>query len=193
MVAVSASHVVLLGPPNSGKGTQARTLASRLEVPHVSTGDMLREACEAGTELGRRVQDILASGELVDDETMAELVEQRLSRKDAHHGFILDGYPRTARQARDLERILGGSSIDSVVLLEVPESELVRRGLARGREDDSEEVIRKRIRVYREQTEPLIEHYGNIGTVERVRGDRPIAEVTEDILSLLGVSERAEA
>lgn len=188
-----ARRVILLGPPNSGKGTQAKILAERLEVPHISTGDMLREACDAGTELGERVRHILAAGELVDDDTMADLVAARLSREDARDGFLLDGYPRTERQVEDLERILGDTAVDRVVLIDVPEDELIQRGLGRGREDDTEEVIRKRIRVYRKQTEPLVEHYGNIGVLETVDGDRPIEQVTEELLEVLGVSARAEA
>jgi len=187
----AARRVILLGPPNSGKGTQAKLLAERLEVPHVSTGDMLREACDAGTELGERVRDILAAGELVDDDTMADLVAARLSREDARDGFLLDGYPRTRRQAEDLERILGEAPVDTVVLIDVPEEELVERGLGRGREDDTEEVIRKRIRVYRRQTEPLVEHYGNKGVLETVDGDRPIERVTEELLEVLGISAPA--
>jgi len=188
-----ARRVILLGPPNSGKGTQARILAERLGVPHVSTGDMLREARDAGTPLGERVKNLLAAGELVDDDTMADLVAERLSREDAREGFLLDGYPRTPRQAEDLERIVGDRAIDAVVLIAVPEEVLVQRGLARGREDDSEEVIRRRIRVYREQTEPLVEHYGNKGLVEEVDGDRPIAEVTEQIADVLEIGVAGKA
>lgn len=183
-----ARRIVLLGPPNSGKGTQAAILAERLGVPHVSTGDMLREARDAGTELGERVKHILASGGLVDDDTMADLVRERLSRDDAAGGFILDGYPRTARQVEDLEEILGeGDGIDRVVLIRVPDQVLVERGLGRGRQDDSEEVIRKRIAVYRDQTEPLVEHFGNKGLLETVDGNRPIEEVTARILDVLDV------
>lgn len=189
----AARRVILLGPPNSGKGTQAKILAERLGLPHVSTGDMLREACDAGTELGERVRDILAAGELVDDGTMADLMAVRLSKEDARDGFLLDGYPRTERQVEDLERILGDTPIDRVVLIDVPEDELIERGLGRGREDDTEEVIRKRIRVYQKQTEPLVEHYGNKGVLQTVDGDRSIEQVTEKLLEVLGVSARAGA
>ena len=188
-------RLILLGPPGAGKGTQAKILAERLGVPHVSTGDMLREARDAGTELGERVKNLLAAGELVDDTTMADLVAERLSREDTREGFLLDGYPRTPHQVEDLERIVGERAIDAVVLIAVPEEVLVQRGLARGREDDSEEVIRRRIRVYREQTEPLVEHYGNKGLLEEVDGDRPISEVTEQIVDTLGaesLSQKAE-
>jgi len=179
--------VVLLGPPSSGKGTQAEILAEHLGVPHISTGDMLREARDAGTELGERVESILSAGELVDDDTMADLVAERLSRRDAQQGFLLDGYPRTLRQVRDLEGLLGSSDVDAVLFIDVPEEALVERGLGRGREDDTEEVIRKRIAVYREQTEPLVEHYGNSGVLETVDGNRPIEDVTAEILESLGL------
>lgn len=187
----AARRVILLGPPNSGKGTQAAFIAERLGIHHISTGDMLREARDAGTELGERVKGLLAAGELVDDDTMADLVAERLSRPDAGEGFLLDGYPRTMRQVEDLDRILGGAEVEAVVLIDVPEAVLVERGLGRGREDDTEEVIRKRIRVYREQTEPLVDHYRNRGRLERVDGDRPIAEVTDQVLEALGVPQPA--
>lgn len=185
--ATSTRRVVLLGPPSSGKGTQAEILAEHLGVPHISTGDMLREARDAGTELGERVESILSAGELVDDDTMADLVAERLSRRDAQQGFLLDGYPRTLRQVRDLEGLLGSSDVDAVLFIDVPEEALVERGLGRGREDDTEEVIRKRIAVYREQTEPLVEHYGNSGVLETVDGNRPIEDVTAEILESLGL------
>jgi len=184
----AARRVILLGPPNSGKGTQARFVAERLGIPHISTGDMLREARDAGTELGERVKGLLANGVLVDDDTMADLVAERLSRPDARDGFLLDGYPRTIRQFHDLDRILEGSDVDAVLLIEVPEEVLVERGLDRGREDDTEEVIRKRIRVYHQDTEPVVDRYRNSGRLEKVDGNRPIAEVTEQVLEALGVS-----
>jgi adenylate kinase len=184
-----ARRIVLLGPPSSGKGTQAKRIAERLEIPAISTGDMLRQARDAGTALGKRVGDILAAGELVDDDTMAEVVEDRLARPDARDGFLLDGYPRTPRQVRDLEKILAGREpLDAVVLIDVPEEVLVARALGRGREDDREEIVRKRIEVYREKTEPLVAHYGNLGLLEEVDGDRPIEEVTVQILRVLGVA-----
>lgn len=180
--------LVLLGPPNSGKGTQAEILEERLEIPKISTGDMLREARDAGTELGERVQEIMATGKLVDDETMAEIVRTRLAKPDARQGFILDGYPRTLPQARHLEEILGSSEkLEAVVLIQVPEDELVRRALARGREDDQEEVVRKRFRVYAEKTEPLVGYYRKLGLLREVDGDQSIAEVTEQILEELKV------
>lgn len=183
-----ARRIILLGPPNSGKGTQAKRIAEDLGIPAISTGDIFREARDAGTELGNRVRDILASGELVDDATTAELVRDRLSRPDAQGGYLLDGYPRTLRQVHDLEQILEGEPpLEAVVLIEVPEQVLIERALGRGREDDREEIARKRIEVYREKTEPLVEYYGNLSLLREVDGNRPIEVVTSQILDVLGV------
>jgi len=178
---------VLLGPPGSGKGTQAERLSEALGVPAISTGEMLRQAVEEGTELGGRVAGVMASGALVDDDLMAEVVEGRLGRPDASSGFLLDGYPRTLAQAGTLDRLLEARSgrLDAVVLFEVPEDVLIRRALARKRADDLEEVIRERLRVYREATEPLVEHYGERDLLIRVDGDQAIEAVTGATLAAL--------
>lgn len=183
-------RLVLLGPPNSGKGTQAKALAARLRVPAISTGDMLREEAAAGTELGRRVDAIMKAGRLVDDDTMAEVVRERLGRTDALTGFLLDGYPRTRGQAETLAGILAehGESLDAVVTLVVPEATLLERARGRGRVDDSGEVLRERLRVYEEQTAPLVEHYRASGLLHEVDGDRPIGEVTEAVVATLGAA-----
>lgn len=182
--------VVLLGPPGSGKGTQAAVLSQTLGVPAISTGDMLREAVADGSDLGRRVEGIMNSGALVDDGTMAEVVRERLLRRSGVRGFLLDGYPRTVPQAETLEQILGEGSerLDAVMLVDVPEEELVRRALARRRQDDREEVIRERLRVYREKTAPLIGYYRQRGLLREIDGHRPIAEVTSRMLTALGGS-----
>jgi adenylate kinase len=182
-------RVVLLGPPGAGKGTQAQFLAARLGVPAISTGDMLREAVAEGSELGERVQGIMASGALVDDATMADVVRERLAKPDARDGFLLDGYPRTLPQAETLAGILrdAGRKLDAVLLVEVPEDELVRRALLRQRADDKEEVIRERLRVYREKTQPLIGYYEQRGLLRPIDGHRPIEEVTPHMLAALGL------
>lgn len=182
------AKLVLLGPPGSGKGTQAEILAGELGVPHVSTGDMLRGAVEEGSALGRKVEGIMNAGALVDDGTMAEVVRERLARPDGRDGFLLDGYPRNLAQAETLEAILSASDrgLDAVVLLEVPEEELVARAAGRGRSDDSEDVVRERLRVYREKTEPLVEHYDERGLLRPVDGVGSIGDVTGRILEAIG-------
>lgn len=189
----AGARVVLLGPPGAGKGTQAQALSERLGVPAISTGDMLREAVAEGSELGRRVQGIMASGALVDDATMAEVVRERLGKPDAREGFLLDGYPRTLPQAETLEGILrdAGLSLVAVVLVEVPEDELVRRTLLRGRADDQEKVVRERLRVYRDKTAPLIGYYGDRRLLRQIDGNRPVEDVAAQMLGIFGVEGTA--
>jgi len=184
----AGSRVVLLGPPGAGKGTQAQVLCEHLGVPAISTGDMLREAVADGSELGGKVQGIMASGALVDDATMAEVVRERLAKPDALKGFLLDGYPRTLPQAETLAGILREAErqLDAVLLVDVPADELVRRTLLRGRADDQEDVIRERLRVYREKTEPLIGYYRERGLLLEIDGNRPVEEVTAGMLGLFG-------
>lgn len=181
-------RAVMLGAPGCGKGTQAELLAVALGVPAISTGAMLRDAVAQGSSLGSKVEGIMASGALVDDELMAEVVRHRLSRPDASGGFLLDGYPRTTGQAAMLDGILEQrhDRLDAVVLLEVPEPVLVERAVARKRADDQEEVVRERLRVYREKTEPLVEHYEGRTLLRRVNGEQAVAEVTTAILKALG-------
>ena len=177
----------MLGAPGSGKGTQAARLAVEVGIPAISTGEMLRSAVAAGTELGQRVEAVMAAGELVSDDLMAELVRERLSAADAANGYLLDGYPRTAPQADVLDNILedADAPLDHVIFLDVPEEELVQRALARQRADDTEEVIQERLRVYREKTEPLIGRYEAQGILRRVDGDRDIDAILEDLLALV--------
>ena len=186
-----AFFLVLLGPPGSGKGTQAALLAERLGIPSISTGDMVRMAIADGSELGRRVEQIVSSGELVDDETMGQIVETRLARQDARNGFLLDGYPRTLPQAGTLDRILrdSGRRLTAVIMIDVPEDELVSRMLGRGRADDRDDVIRRRLAVYREQTEPLTDHYRGLDLLLEIEGDRSIEEVAAAILTALSVED----
>jgi adenylate kinase len=189
----ASARIVLLGPPGAGKGTQAQLLAQRLGVPAISTGDMLRAAVAAGSELGARVQDVMASGGLVDDALMAEVVRERLTHGDTARGYLLDGYPRTLPQAETLAGILrdAGQELDAVLLVAVPEDELVRRTLSRGRADDQEEVIRERLRVYREKTEPLIGYYRERGLLREIDGNLSVEEVTSRMYGVLGVEGQA--
>jgi adenylate kinase len=186
----SRPRIVLLGPPGAGKGTQATVLAEQIGVPAISTGDMLRQAVASGSELGGQVKGIMDAGGLVDDATMADVVRARLAMEDARPGFLLDGYPRTLPQAETLEGVLreARQELDAVLLIEVPEEELVRRALLRKREDDREEVVRERFRVYREKTEPLIGYYRERSLLYPIDGNLPVDKVTSQMLIALGRS-----
>jgi len=184
---MSARKLLLLGAPGAGKGTQAARLARRLDVPQISTGDMLRQAVTSGSELGRRVKDTMDRGELVSDSIVIEVARERLSRPDAKRGFVLDGFPRTVAQAEALDRMLAelGSRLECCVALSVDEEAVVERlqGRARieGRSDDNEATIRKRMRVYGEQTEPLLDYYRRRGLLAEVDGMGSIEEVEKAI------------
>ena len=184
-----AKRIVFLGPPGCGKGTQASRISGKVGVPAISTGDMLRESVAAGTPLGQKVASIMNSGALVDDATMADLVRERLGRPDVEMGFLLDGYPRTSPQGNTLAEILDGQgmALDRVVLFEVPESILMVRALNRKRPDDTEEVIRKRLEVYRDDTAPLIDRYRQEGLLATIDGNQSIDEVTVALLGALQV------
>jgi adenylate kinase len=207
-----------MGPPGAGKGTQAKRISQKYNIPHISTGDMLREAVAKGTELGLKVKEVMERGELVSDELINEIVEERLSQKDCDNGFILDGYPRTLVQAQSLDEILKKLSkkLDRVIFVDVPEERLVLRITSRRvcpkcgrvynlislkpkvdeqcddcgvkllqRDDDKEETVRQRYKVYMESTQPLINYYKEKGILEVVDGDRDIDVITKDILNIL--------
>jgi adenylate kinase len=166
-----------VGPPGAGKGTQAERLAERLDVPHISTGDLFRANLAQQTALGVEAKRYMDAGDLVPDSVTVEMVRARLGDDDAIKGFLLDGFPRTISQAESLGAILAerGEELDAVVELQVPEDELVARLMARGRSDDTEDVIRRRQQVYRDETAPLLEHYSDrlvtvdaVGTVEEI-------------------------
>ncbi|MET8422608.1 adenylate kinase [Nocardia sp. NPDC004860] len=179
-------RLVLLGPPGAGKGTQAELLSEKLGVPHISTGNLFRTNIAEQTPLGREAQQYLDAGNLVPSDVTNRMVEARIAEPDAVNGFILDGYPRTVDQAEALEKMLkeAGKELDAVISFVVDEDVVVERMLARGRGDDTEEVIRNRMRVYREETEPLLEHYD--GQVVSVEGVGDVAEVNDRALKALG-------
>jgi adenylate kinase len=178
-------RLVLVGPPGAGKGTQAAVLSEKLGVPHISTGDLFRAHISKQSELGREVQRFIDAGDLVPDAVTNEMVRQRLNDEDARHGFLLDGFPRNVAQADVLAKILAGDghSLNAVIEFRVAEDELVQRLLARGRNDDTEDVIRYRQQVYRQETAPLLDYYRDrLLTVDAV-GD--VDDVTARVLSAL--------
>ncbi|WP_067695752.1 adenylate kinase [Nocardia jejuensis] len=179
-------RLVLLGPPGAGKGTQAELLSEKLGVPHISTGNLFRTNIAEQTPLGREAQKYLDAGDLVPSDVTNRMVEARIAEPDAGNGFILDGYPRTVDQAEALEKMLkeSGLELDAVLCFVVDEDVVVGRMLARGRGDDNEGVIRNRLRVYREETEPLLQHYD--GHVVSVDGIGEIDDVNARALAALG-------
>jgi adenylate kinase len=177
--------LLFVGPPGAGKGTQAQQVAERLGLAHVSTGDMFR-ALDPDTDLGRRVKEIMESGGYVSDDIVIEMLQARLIQPDAAAGYILDGFPRTLPQALALDEFLGENGLDAVVLFEVNEDEVVERMLSRGRPDDTEDTIRTRLGVYREQTEPLVDLYASRDLISRVDAMGGIEEITARVLEALG-------
>jgi adenylate kinase len=187
---------IFMGPPGAGKGTQAQILAASWKIPHISTGDILRACVVAQTALGQKAQAYMDKGELVPDELLMDIVAERLKETDAAAGWILDGFPRTVPQATFLDKLLpelsGAGATNTglkAVNLDVPDDILVARLLSRGRKDDNEETIRRRLQVYREQTEPLIAFYGSRHQLVAVDGDRAMAEVTAQLQQELAVSQ----
>ena len=217
-MAMTPLRMVIFGPPGSGKGTQAKLVSELYGIPHISTEDILREEVERGSDLGRMAESYMSRGLLVPDEVVIGIVRQRLMREDCRPGFILDGFPRTLRQAEELDRILGelGWKLDVVVNLVVSEEEVLRRitlrrvcsvcgeiyhlesnppkrpgvcdkcgGRLYQRDDDTEETVRERLRVFRAQTEPVLRYYRERGLVRDVDGNPPIEEVFEEIKRLI--------
>jgi adenylate kinase len=211
--------IVMLGPPGAGKGTQAERVSRAFEIPRISTGDILREATQAGTEMGRAVKEVMAAGQLVSDDLMIGIVTERLARPDAARGFVLDGFPRTVWQARALDHLVEDRGPLMVLALHVPTEVLVHRLSARkvcsacgfnappelgsdvrcprcggtfvNRSDDSEAVVRERLRVYERQTRPLVEFYRSRPTFFRIDGNQsPEAVYTalEHALAPVGVA-----
>lgn len=181
------TRLILLGPPGSGKGTQAQKLAELYQIPHISTGDLLRSAVEKKTKLGEQARGYMDRGELVPDEIILDMVRDRLAEPDAKAGWVLDGFPRNVSQAEFLDKLLQEISQESdrSINLEVPDDTVVSRMLERGRTDDNEETIRRRLEVYRQQTAPTIAYYSDRDRLLSVDGDRDIDEVTAALKSAI--------
>ena len=212
-------RLVILGAPGAGKGTQAKLLKDKLQIPHISTGDIFRYNISEGTKLGKQVQQYVESGELVPDKLTIQLVQDRLEKKDCEKGFLLDGFPRTIPQAGELDEMLKamGTELNFAVNIKVDDERIVKRLSARRicpacgkvyqllpeksemkcagcgadliqRADDREETVCERLRVYREQTLPLLEYYGGQGKLLEVDGTGSVAEVQQSVLDKLEVS-----
>ena len=210
--------LLFLGPPGAGKGTQAVRTAERLGIPHIATGNMLREAVAAGTELGLVAKEVMARGDLVSDDLVIAMLEDRIARPDAANGFILDGFPRTIAQGEALAERLGDEALDGAVYIGVEDDEIVRRISGRRtcpnqhvyhvddnppevpdicdidgealiqRDDDAEHVVRNRLLVYREQTEPLVEFYSSRGLrIHPVNGLGDLDEIEAAIAATLDI------
>jgi len=211
-------RIVLIGPPGAGKGTQARALSERMGIPQIASGDLLRAAVRDHTELGRRAHDFLDRGQLVPDELVIKLIIERLSRDDAHAGFILDGFPRSLTQAESLAVLLrkAGIQLDRAVAVNVPDAEVVKRisgrrtcrqcgamyhvifdppktpgvcgkcgGELYQREDDAEETVLERQKVYAKATRPLIDYYSRLGLLAEVDGTGPVEDIEKRIIAAL--------
>ena len=208
LVRAVMSSIVLFGPPGAGKGTQATAIMEKTGLPQVSTGDMLRSALSNGTKLGLEAKGYMEAGDLVPDELILSLIEQRLKEEDAKKGVLFDGFPRTIPQAESLAKI---TKVSMVISIEVPDDNIVERIVGRRmdsetgeiyhikfkpapseiserliqRKDDTEETVRSRLNAYHSQTAPLADYYSNLGILEKVNGDRNIVDVTNSILDLL--------
>jgi adenylate kinase len=191
-------NVLLLGIQGSGKGTQAKRITSEYGIPHIATGDMLREAVADGTPLGKEVETYLSRGELVPDETVIQLIRDRLCREDASDGFVLDGFPRTMAQSDALDEMLAdiGRPLSIVFDLQVPDEvareRLTKRAVEEGRSDDTPDVIDRRIQLYHEETEPIVQHYRLFGNLVGIHGTGTMDEVFSEIQEALEQLRRRE-
>ena len=174
-------HLLFLGPPGAGKGTQAALISNANSYLHLSTGELLRKEIEFNTDLGKKVKDIINKGQLVSDQLVLEIVKKNLDKENK--GWVLDGYPRNLSQANSLNDVLININqpLDVVFYLDIPDEVLIKRLIKRGREDDNEETIKTRLKIYKENTEPLIEYYKNLSLLEYINADGDLKTISADI------------
>lgn len=179
--------LILFGPPGIGKGTQSQKISQEFNIPQISTGDMLRKAIESETRLGRSAKKLMDKGDLVPDEIVLGIVEDRIMEDDCRNGFILDGFPRTGPQARGLTKLMENQNLPpfKCIELQVPDDVIIKRLLMRGRNDDKEETVRKRLKIYKEQTAPVKKYYAASNNFYQVNGDKSIEEVYNDIKKII--------
>ena len=180
-------NLLVLGKQGAGKGTQAKRISAEYGIPHIATGDMFRAEQEAGTELGKRVREFTTRGELVPDELTIAMIESRLSQPDAAEGFVLDGFPRNPAQGEALDSMLRGigRGLDAILFFDIPDSVGIERALERarleGRDDDTPEVIKRRLEIYHSETEPVVEHYRVTGKLVPLHAERTVQDVWREI------------
>ena len=180
-------RIILFGPPGCGKGTQATFISEALAIPHLSTGDMLRSAVSSGSEVGLKAKNIMESGGLVSDQIVLSIVEQRIAKDDCEKGFILDGFPRTVNQAEKLDLLLtNNNKLDYVLRIIVDEEEIIKRLIARAREDDKPDIIKNRFKTYNSETQPLIPFYEDRKILFNINGMQEIEKVSEEIKKVIG-------
>ena len=181
-------NIILFGPPGSGKGTQAINICESLRVPHLSTGDMLREAVTSGSDVGKKAKEIMENGGLVSDEIVLSIVKERIALVDCANGFVLDGFPRTINQAIGLDSLLEkNQKIEYVLRIKVDEESIIKRLIDRGRSDDKPEIIKNRFKSYNSLTQPLIPFYEDREILFNINGMQDIEKVFDDIKKVIGI------